>query len=88
MNHFGWSPTKAILDAFPDIALDERKFIRSTLLSPLISSSRFLLENYWSVVDNRKQLFYEIAKRRKFDPLIPENWYWLPNEIHNEKVYF
>lgn len=31
--------------------------------------------HYWQDLNNQKQFFVDFAKEKKFDPLIPHNWY-------------
>lgn len=38
------------------------------------------VEGYWDEFENRKQFFDSYAAERKFDPLIPENWYKITSE--------
>jgi len=52
----------ALLALFPNIGLDRRKF-------------NFVFFSHWDDRDNRRYFFIRFAQAKKFDPLIPENWY-------------
>lgn len=61
---------------FPDIGLDETKFeIRSTfsLFSPC--KLTVSLDHFWQILKNRREWFDNFAKHKRFNPLIPANWY-------------
>ncbi len=30
--------------------------------------------NYWTIAENRRNTFIELAHEKGFDPLVPENW--------------
>eukprot|EP00026_Physarum_polycephalum_P001704 Phypoly_transcript_01706.p1 GENE.Phypoly_transcript_01706~~Phypoly_transcript_01706.p1 ORF type:complete len:1010 (+),score=136.82 Phypoly_transcript_01706:80-3109(+) len=53
---------KAIMNLFPDIGLEETKFLQ-------------VPKNYWLDVDKRRQFFIKFAETHGFDPLAAENWY-------------
>eukprot|EP00026_Physarum_polycephalum_P001164 Phypoly_transcript_01165.p1 GENE.Phypoly_transcript_01165~~Phypoly_transcript_01165.p1 ORF type:complete len:960 (+),score=125.04 Phypoly_transcript_01165:678-3557(+) len=64
---------KALLDAFPDIGLDDSRF-------PNIS------RGYWENVGNRRIFFDNFAKERGFNPLVPTNWYSVsPKSVKDTK---
>eukprot|EP00026_Physarum_polycephalum_P002130 Phypoly_transcript_02134.p1 GENE.Phypoly_transcript_02134~~Phypoly_transcript_02134.p1 ORF type:complete len:738 (+),score=96.58 Phypoly_transcript_02134:691-2904(+) len=52
---------KALAHVYPDIGLNVRKFKS--------------LKNFWNNEAHRRDFFIDFAKRKKFDPLVPENWY-------------
>ena len=48
----------------------------------------FISEIYWGDETNRRIFFDEIACEGEFEPLVPENWYWLPRtSVTERKVY-
>eukprot|EP00026_Physarum_polycephalum_P001094 Phypoly_transcript_01095.p1 GENE.Phypoly_transcript_01095~~Phypoly_transcript_01095.p1 ORF type:complete len:1190 (+),score=164.67 Phypoly_transcript_01095:101-3670(+) len=50
-----------------------------TQLYPKIGLNKNLFhEVYWGEEKNRRNFFDQIAKEAEFDPLVAENWYWLP----------
>lgn len=75
---------KAVIDSFPDIGLEERKFTHITsilffLLTFVISISKLNFINYfegpyWSG-KTRKNFFLAYARKHSFDPLVAKNWY-------------
>lgn len=45
-----------------------------------------LSDSYWSQVENRRNYFYRFAQDRRFNPLVPGNWYQftiadMPNKV-------
>ncbi len=34
----------------------------------------YLLENYWSSIENQQKFFSEFASKKGFDPLVLANW--------------
>eukprot|EP00026_Physarum_polycephalum_P000781 Phypoly_transcript_00782.p1 GENE.Phypoly_transcript_00782~~Phypoly_transcript_00782.p1 ORF type:complete len:944 (+),score=105.33 Phypoly_transcript_00782:1215-4046(+) len=62
LSHFGGSFVNTIVDAYPDIGLKKSHF-------------HFVERNFWANSANRRSFFDEFAKKYKFDPLNPENWY-------------
>eukprot|EP00026_Physarum_polycephalum_P014508 Phypoly_transcript_15030.p1 GENE.Phypoly_transcript_15030~~Phypoly_transcript_15030.p1 ORF type:complete len:154 (+),score=25.93 Phypoly_transcript_15030:3-464(+) len=59
------SASQALVDLFPDIGLDKRKFTR---------------QNYWDLAENRRKVFENYAKNSEFDPLQQLNWFSQPKE--------
>ena len=46
-----------------------------------------LSAGHWEDVQNRRELFCEVALRRRFDPLVPANWYQTSlDSLSNVKV--
>eukprot|EP00026_Physarum_polycephalum_P001437 Phypoly_transcript_01438.p1 GENE.Phypoly_transcript_01438~~Phypoly_transcript_01438.p1 ORF type:complete len:1047 (+),score=162.81 Phypoly_transcript_01438:248-3388(+) len=69
---FKGSIVKALMRVYPDIGLDESKFLK-------------VRQNYWSS-DNKRKFLSAYAKKRDFDPLVPENWYFISSqELLTEK---
>eukprot|EP00026_Physarum_polycephalum_P002910 Phypoly_transcript_02919.p1 GENE.Phypoly_transcript_02919~~Phypoly_transcript_02919.p1 ORF type:complete len:813 (+),score=74.97 Phypoly_transcript_02919:109-2547(+) len=62
LSHYSGSITRALLDVYPDIGLDETQF-------------SVVLKHYWGQPLNRRKWFDNYAQRKGFDPLVPENWY-------------
>eukprot|EP00026_Physarum_polycephalum_P003078 Phypoly_transcript_03087.p1 GENE.Phypoly_transcript_03087~~Phypoly_transcript_03087.p1 ORF type:complete len:857 (-),score=123.40 Phypoly_transcript_03087:4-2394(-) len=60
IRHHGQSISKALVDLFPDIGMDR---------------TRFGVQKFWVIASNRRRFFENYAKKKAFDPLIPENWY-------------
>ena len=53
-----------------------------------LSFLMFISEIYWGDETNRRKFFDEIACEGEFEPLVPENWYWLPRtSVTERKVY-
>jgi len=65
--YYNGSFTKALIDVFPEIGLEESNF-------------SFLQKGYWHSVGNRIKLFNSFANKRRFDPLFPHNWYSISSE--------
>jgi len=59
--------TRALIDLFPSIGLDESKFPHYP-------------NRHWLEIGNRRNFFEKFAKDNHFDPLIPTNWYKVPKE--------
>eukprot|EP00026_Physarum_polycephalum_P002865 Phypoly_transcript_02874.p1 GENE.Phypoly_transcript_02874~~Phypoly_transcript_02874.p1 ORF type:complete len:846 (+),score=138.45 Phypoly_transcript_02874:54-2591(+) len=66
LSNYSNSPFFPAMHLFPEIGLDVTKFS---------SVPKF----YWTDVKNRRKFFEDVARKRGFDPLIPENWYSVPN---------
>eukprot|EP00026_Physarum_polycephalum_P001003 Phypoly_transcript_01004.p1 GENE.Phypoly_transcript_01004~~Phypoly_transcript_01004.p1 ORF type:complete len:1224 (-),score=188.92 Phypoly_transcript_01004:75-3746(-) len=60
--HYHGSIVKALMEAFPEIGLNESKFAIVT-------------RKYWKDVNNRKLFFTDLAKEKNFDPNSAHNWY-------------
>eukprot|EP00026_Physarum_polycephalum_P002429 Phypoly_transcript_02435.p1 GENE.Phypoly_transcript_02435~~Phypoly_transcript_02435.p1 ORF type:complete len:884 (+),score=75.70 Phypoly_transcript_02435:120-2771(+) len=60
------SVIQALIDLFPNITFDRSKFQ--------------FRQNIWHNVDNRRQFFYDYARRHNFSPLQLSNWYSQPRE--------
>eukprot|EP00026_Physarum_polycephalum_P001669 Phypoly_transcript_01671.p1 GENE.Phypoly_transcript_01671~~Phypoly_transcript_01671.p1 ORF type:complete len:1064 (+),score=159.93 Phypoly_transcript_01671:260-3193(+) len=60
--HYKRSISDALMANYPDIGLDPGKF-------------KLKSKEYWNDIANRKRFFDDFAEKRKFDPLISENWY-------------
>lgn len=55
----------------------------------VIINSHLLLGNFWRDANNRRHFFDQLAKKKGFDPLIPDNWYSLSKAtMISEKVIF
>eukprot|EP00026_Physarum_polycephalum_P002368 Phypoly_transcript_02374.p1 GENE.Phypoly_transcript_02374~~Phypoly_transcript_02374.p1 ORF type:complete len:856 (+),score=113.95 Phypoly_transcript_02374:207-2774(+) len=62
---------KALLYLFPNIGLDESKFVSEQ-------------KKFWKDLKNRQSFFIEFAKRNDFDPSDPANWYSVsPTLLYN-----
>eukprot|EP00026_Physarum_polycephalum_P001944 Phypoly_transcript_01947.p1 GENE.Phypoly_transcript_01947~~Phypoly_transcript_01947.p1 ORF type:complete len:919 (+),score=98.36 Phypoly_transcript_01947:138-2894(+) len=61
--HYHKGVVPALLDLFPDIGLDARKF------------HKFPPSKFWADMRNRKEYLMQFARANLFDPLVPENWY-------------
>lgn len=64
-------------------------FILFLLLSAFsfVINHSFLIENYWSNLENRKEVFKSYANEKGFDSLVAENWYsLLPSDFLKHKV--
>eukprot|EP00026_Physarum_polycephalum_P001524 Phypoly_transcript_01526.p1 GENE.Phypoly_transcript_01526~~Phypoly_transcript_01526.p1 ORF type:complete len:780 (-),score=98.01 Phypoly_transcript_01526:986-3034(-) len=72
IQHHGYSISKSLLSLFPDVQFDKAKF----------QSKSWVHKNgsMWNNAEDRRRFFTEYALSRKFDPLIPENWYSEPRE--------
>jgi len=68
LSHYDGRFVRALLHLFPGIGFDKRKFHQK------------LPRNHWSDIANRRKFFEQFAKKRKFDPLIPRNWYSVSKE--------
>jgi len=64
---FNDSLVRALKYTFPNIGLEDHKFLRAP-------------RNCWAVRENRKKFFNSFAKDNLFDPNIPENWYSISKE--------
>eukprot|EP00026_Physarum_polycephalum_P001152 Phypoly_transcript_01153.p1 GENE.Phypoly_transcript_01153~~Phypoly_transcript_01153.p1 ORF type:complete len:800 (+),score=123.64 Phypoly_transcript_01153:87-2486(+) len=60
--HYKGSYMHAIVDVYPELQLDERRFA-------------VMPRYYWHNPKNRRNFLNSFAKSREFDPLIAENWY-------------
>eukprot|EP00026_Physarum_polycephalum_P002043 Phypoly_transcript_02047.p1 GENE.Phypoly_transcript_02047~~Phypoly_transcript_02047.p1 ORF type:complete len:791 (+),score=118.55 Phypoly_transcript_02047:121-2493(+) len=67
LQYYEGSFGKALLQLFPNIGLDVRKFSKMP--------SRF-----WEDEKEQKVFFMDLAKQLSFDPLVAENWYSVPDE--------
>jgi len=56
------SMIKALVSLFPNIGLTEHKFA-------------ILPHNFWQETQNRRDFFVQFAKEKRFDALVPSNWY-------------
>jgi len=69
---YGASYIKALLDIYPNIGLEETKFLKAPT-------------GYWTKSNIRKY-FANFAAKRNFDPLLASNWYqWTAKDILAEK---
>eukprot|EP00026_Physarum_polycephalum_P001950 Phypoly_transcript_01954.p1 GENE.Phypoly_transcript_01954~~Phypoly_transcript_01954.p1 ORF type:complete len:900 (+),score=97.26 Phypoly_transcript_01954:131-2830(+) len=69
--HYNNSIAQALLSLFPNIGLDESKFLYLSDTMQYISNSKEFYEN----IRNRKMLFENFARVHKFDPNDPHIWY-------------
>lgn len=91
--HYEGNMAKALLDLFPYIGLDKRKFIDSGNNNKLIVIP-YIINNYicvgylyWSSSENRKRFFDSFAEKNEFNPLHPSSWYSISKEnLHKQKV--
>src|SRR5271163_996730 len=97
--HFCGNFVEALFSLFPEIGLEKSKFL--VLPSRLflfvyiyIYIYIYILVlilfevNYWEDVNNRRKLFDKFAKSKKFEPLIPTNWYtWTKTDLLSFKVF-
>jgi hypothetical protein len=73
----------AVVDAYPNIGLDQSKFILtpsmialSEVITCVSKTDSFIkTETYWLAPNNHKIFFDNFAKARGFDPLKAHNWY-------------
>lgn len=79
---------KALADLYPNINVNLFEGVApSMLFGDLCCHVIYILtENYWAVKANRVKFFDEYARKRGFDPLVPENWYNINDDIFQEKV--
>lgn len=79
MNYYTGSLVKALVHAYPEIGFNENKFpfvsSRQLLIVIIDEMTNCTLEYYWQDKSNRRKLLEEYAVSKKFDPLIPTNWY-------------
>eukprot|EP00026_Physarum_polycephalum_P001864 Phypoly_transcript_01867.p1 GENE.Phypoly_transcript_01867~~Phypoly_transcript_01867.p1 ORF type:complete len:897 (+),score=81.10 Phypoly_transcript_01867:37-2727(+) len=64
---FNGSVSSALIDAFPEIGLDDEKF-------------HIARRHHWKSASNRRRFFENIAKKHHFDPLVASNWYSFPTQ--------
>lgn len=100
LEYYGGSVVQALLSLFPNIGLNEERFVitSSTLFSTFtfhffLSFYLFILHchagKYWTQEKNRRKFFDEYAHKYDFDPLNHNNWYHvLRSSILAEKVTF
>eukprot|EP00026_Physarum_polycephalum_P001092 Phypoly_transcript_01093.p1 GENE.Phypoly_transcript_01093~~Phypoly_transcript_01093.p1 ORF type:complete len:1197 (+),score=192.21 Phypoly_transcript_01093:78-3668(+) len=62
LSNFKGSFVAALVTLFPELSLDESKFLT-------------LKKNFYHNDENRRRVLEELADKLGFDPLIPENWY-------------
>eukprot|EP00026_Physarum_polycephalum_P001418 Phypoly_transcript_01419.p1 GENE.Phypoly_transcript_01419~~Phypoly_transcript_01419.p1 ORF type:complete len:980 (+),score=139.70 Phypoly_transcript_01419:131-3070(+) len=73
LEHYHGSLVKALIDIYPELEIDEVKF-------------RTIRRNYWQDSTHKRNFFVQLAQKRKFDPLIPSNWYTMTADlVVNEK---
>lgn len=77
---------KTIMNLFPNIGLDERKFDKRGIFDIYILCLTFTRTNYgpgeyWKNVHNQRKLFVDFANKSGLDALNPASWY----PIHNYK---
>lgn len=81
---YGNNFVKALLHMFPEIGLDKTKFhfrLPSMIISfPICILINFHADKYWSNETNQREYFISFAKHKKFDPLVPDNWYPITSE--------
>eukprot|EP00026_Physarum_polycephalum_P002518 Phypoly_transcript_02525.p1 GENE.Phypoly_transcript_02525~~Phypoly_transcript_02525.p1 ORF type:complete len:833 (+),score=92.99 Phypoly_transcript_02525:54-2552(+) len=69
LTYYKGSYVKALIDLFPNIGLDYSKF-------------SVLPNGHWFQAKNQRYLLKTFARSKKFDPLVPENWYSItPDQI-------
>jgi len=61
---------QALSQLYPKLRLDKNRFI-----------SQRKRNNFWADIKVRRRFFDGVAERNNIDPLIPENWYNLKNDI-------
>eukprot|EP00026_Physarum_polycephalum_P002482 Phypoly_transcript_02489.p1 GENE.Phypoly_transcript_02489~~Phypoly_transcript_02489.p1 ORF type:complete len:757 (+),score=113.72 Phypoly_transcript_02489:481-2751(+) len=65
VRYYRGSLTSALIDLFPDVAFQKKKF-------PVVPL------NHWKDMKNVRDYFVQVATEKGFDPLAPENWYRFP----------
>eukprot|EP00026_Physarum_polycephalum_P001342 Phypoly_transcript_01343.p1 GENE.Phypoly_transcript_01343~~Phypoly_transcript_01343.p1 ORF type:complete len:974 (+),score=101.70 Phypoly_transcript_01343:154-3075(+) len=70
--HYNNNLGKALIQLFPNIGLEKDRF----QVSP---------SSYWTEVTHRRAYLDDIAQKKGFDPLVPENWY-KRSELANDKA--
>ena len=86
------SVPNALKDSYPNIGLEESKFIN--LYSTFHSFSRTIFlfimlisENIFNLAKNRKRFLDYFASKHKFNPNDPDNWYKISADmLRKEKV--
>eukprot|EP00026_Physarum_polycephalum_P000662 Phypoly_transcript_00663.p1 GENE.Phypoly_transcript_00663~~Phypoly_transcript_00663.p1 ORF type:complete len:1097 (+),score=133.55 Phypoly_transcript_00663:927-4217(+) len=72
LKYYRYSVANALLHLYPNIGLD----------AAVLSRSR----DHWKKIQNRKAFFDSFAKANGFDPLVPSNWYQVPqHKIREQK---
>ena len=87
---------ETLMDIFPNIGLDPRRFCSSKSPLPialliLFQSPRvnIILDPNFTVVQNRRKLFDNYAKEHSFNPLVEQNWYAVDmKDLLNAKVCY
>eukprot|EP00026_Physarum_polycephalum_P008209 Phypoly_transcript_08288.p1 GENE.Phypoly_transcript_08288~~Phypoly_transcript_08288.p1 ORF type:complete len:377 (+),score=65.39 Phypoly_transcript_08288:81-1133(+) len=70
--HYGGSLVKALLDLFPDVPFDVRKFGHTPY-------------GFWKEEKNRRDFFLRFAEEESFSPFLSGNWYPLVDKISKLK---
>ena len=83
---YKWNFIEALKDLLPELCFDDSKFSRSARMitpTPFLLMILSLLINMksagglWQETNTRRDYFFNFAKSKGFDPLIPINWYSL-----------
>eukprot|EP00026_Physarum_polycephalum_P000399 Phypoly_transcript_00400.p1 GENE.Phypoly_transcript_00400~~Phypoly_transcript_00400.p1 ORF type:complete len:1105 (+),score=129.94 Phypoly_transcript_00400:31-3345(+) len=70
---YNGSFVRALYSLFPELKFERHKFLN-------------IPRNHWRDEKNRRNFFVRYAEKKKFDPLIAENWYSvIPESVINEK---
>lgn len=83
----------ALVHLFPAVPFDKTKF--RFLPSMMINTdfvarqcSCLVLDSFWKDLRNRKQFFDEFSVSKRFNPLIPEEWYSVTaNDVKKFEVF-
>eukprot|EP00026_Physarum_polycephalum_P000339 Phypoly_transcript_00339.p1 GENE.Phypoly_transcript_00339~~Phypoly_transcript_00339.p1 ORF type:complete len:1688 (+),score=210.60 Phypoly_transcript_00339:78-5141(+) len=68
LSHYGGSVVEALVQLFPDLALDKSRF-------------SIVPKNHWANKPNQRKFFENYALEKGFDPLEPANWYSVNSDI-------
>lgn len=76
LQYFNGNSFKALVEAFPNIGLNETRFPQpSNPISFIIFRTKcVLLEVFWQLESRRREFFESFSRDNGFDPLVPENW--------------
>jgi len=66
VSKYEYSFTNAMMHLFPEIGLEPDKFA-------------VVPRQYWLDMNNRRRFFEKFAQQKRFNPLIPNNWYDVPS---------
>jgi hypothetical protein len=82
---------KALVDIYPQVKFDKSEFgVLSRMNVPLSPSHLLLIDSSGKTyhASNVRKLFDAFARAQGLDPLVPESWYEVTNElVQNDKVH-